>query len=97
MELTSQGLAREGDIDPVVGRDQEIKRHRNFKSPDKNNRFLSENQVLVKQPLLKVWLKNRRWRCAPKIIGQRSHSFGCGFLFKDWNFVDNLKNGCKID
>ena len=48
-------IARRGDIDPVIGRDDEIIRVIEILNRrTKNNLSLSENQVLVKQPLSKV-------------------------------------------
>jgi ATP-dependent Clp protease ATP-binding subunit ClpC len=49
-------LAEMGQLDPIVGRETEIERVSQILSRrKKNNPILLVNQVLVKQPLLKVW------------------------------------------
>jgi ATP-dependent Clp protease ATP-binding subunit ClpB len=47
-------LAREGKLDPVIGRDEEIRRTmQTLSRRTKNNPSLLENQVLEKPPLRK--------------------------------------------
>jgi ATP-dependent Clp protease ATP-binding subunit ClpB len=47
-------LAREGKLDPVIGRDEEIRRTmQTLSRRTKNNPLLLENQVLEKPPLRK--------------------------------------------
>ena len=63
----------------MVGRDQEIKRvieilNRRTKQP-----VLIGEPGVGKTAVVEGLAQNCRWRCAPKIIGQRSHSFRCGF------------------
>jgi ATP-dependent Clp protease ATP-binding subunit ClpE len=94
------GQAREGNIDPVVGRDDEIQRVIEIL-----NRRTKNNPVLIGEPgvgktavVEGLAQKNRRWRCSAKINGQRSHSFRCRFSCARYRYSGTIRRtDAKID
>ena len=67
-------IARRGDIDPVIGRDEEIIRVIEILNRrTKNNLSLSENQVLVKQPLSGLAQKIVDGDVPYKLQGKQGH------------------------